>query len=139
MGKRKCAYTGQESECTDKALYKDFAEEEIHNWTNSIPCSISYKESKKDLFPTDIEAEIHETFYLLEIYKWKVKYLEKKLSTLQEKNNSRTPTEKTGVAQKNKEKKKQKEIESAIAIKEIAEDNESKIDTFLENKKRSIF
>jgi hypothetical protein len=137
--KRNCAYTGKDSMCTDKVLPAEIAEQEIHNWTNKLPCSLEYKESKTDDFPTDMEAEIQETFYLLEIARWKVKFLEEKLKKLQSENNKRKPIKKTGVAKKNKEIKKQKEIEVAQTVKEIVSDNEDKIEEFLNQKKRSIF
>jgi len=134
--KRKCAYTGNESECTDKVLPSIEAGEEVHNWTNALPSSRDYKDSKAGEMPTDIEAEIHETFYLLELARWKVKFLEDKLSKLQANNNSRQPVKKTGAAKKNKEKIKEKQIETAKVIHDIMEDNESKIDNFLLQKKK---
>jgi phosphoenolpyruvate carboxylase len=137
--KRKCAYTGKESLCTDKVIPRELSDEEIHNWTNSLPCSIEYKESKGADFPNDLEAEIHETFYLLEIYRWKVKYLEKKLEILQQQNNTRRPIKKTGAAQKKKEKAKEKQIEAAIKEKQIVEDNSLKIEEFLNTKKKTLF
>lgn len=137
--KRDCAYSGVESTCQDKALPSYLGEDVAHNWVNSLPCSIVYKESKAGELPTDQEAEIHETFYLLELARWKVKYLELKLAKLQKENTSRKPQIKTGVGKKNKEKKKDKEIEAARAIHDVMEDNGPKIDEFLTSKKKSIF
>jgi hypothetical protein len=139
VSKRKCAYTGKESLCTDRVMPKEMAQEEIHNWTNNLPCSIEYKESKAGDLPNDLEADIHETFYLLEIARWKVRFLEQKLARLQEINNTRKPVKKTGVSQKNKQVQKEKQIETAITIKEVEESNSLKIDEFLENKKKALF
>ena len=136
MSKRNCAYSGKESECTDKVMPSDLSGSESHNWTNTLPSSREYKDSKAGSLPTDMEAEIHETFYLLELARWKVKFLENKLSILQRENNSRQPVKKTGAAKKNKEKIKEKQIETAKVIHEIVEDNESKIDNFLLQKKK---
>jgi hypothetical protein len=134
--KRKCIYTNQDSDCLDKII----PSEEVHNWTLKAPCSSIYRESKGNDLPTDLEMEIHETFYLLELSRVKIKYLEAKLLKLQEENkDSRKPIKKTGAAKKNKEKIKDKQIEASIAIKEIMEDNEVKIDELLEIRKRSIF
>lgn len=136
MEKRPCAYTGQDSDCSDKVLPSELAGNEVHNWTNSLPTTRDYKDSKAGHAPTDIEAEIHETFYLLEIARWKTKFLEDKLLRLQQINNSRQPIKKTGAAQKNKQKIKEKQIEASIVINEVIKDNESKIDEVLNQKKR---
>lgn len=136
MSKRKCVYTNNESDCLDKVI----PSEETHNWTLKVPCSTIYKESKGNDLPTDLEMEIHETFYMLELYRVKVKYLEAKLLKLQEENKgSRKPIKKTGAAKKNREKIKDNQIEASIAIKEIMEDNEPKIEELLETRKRSLF
>lgn len=141
MSKRKCAYTGKDSFCSDKPLPSEVAEQEIHNWTNNLPCAVEYKESKKNQLPNDLEAEIHETFYLLEITRWKVKYLEIKLAKLQEVNNTRPSIQKTGIAKKNreqdKEKKKNAEIEAANLIKETIDNDSKKIEEML--KKKPLF
>lgn len=137
--KRNCAYTDKESFCSDRILPKELAEDEVHNWAISMPASVDYKESKGGELPSDLEVEIHETFYLIELTKIRLKFLEKKLEKLQQINPSRGPAPKSGAAQKNKEKIKKKQIEAAIVEKEIVEDNSSKIDEFLEKKKKSLF
>jgi uncharacterized coiled-coil protein SlyX len=137
--KRKCAYTGKDSFCTDKPLPSQVAEQEIHNWTNALPCSIEYKESKQGQSINDIELKIHETFYLLEIARFQVKFLENKLKELQDSNNTRTPIKKTGASQKNKEKKKEDQIQAAIAVKDEIKSAEQKIEELLKNKKKGIF
>jgi hypothetical protein len=137
--KRNCAYTGKDSLCKDNILPRDVIEDEIHNWANGLPSSIEYKESKGSDFPTDLEMDIHETFYLIEITRVRLKYLEKKLEKLQAQNNERKPIQKTGAKQKKKEKIKQKQIETAIVEKEIVEDNSSKIEEYLNNKKKALF
>lgn len=139
MSKRKCAYTGKESECEDKVIPPSLSGGEVHNWTNRLPSSRDYKDSKAGNFPTDIEAEIQETFYLLEIARWKAKFLEDKLDKLQQENNSRQPVKKTGVAKKNKEKEKKQQIEASQVIHEIVKDNQDKIDSLLAQKKKGIF
>jgi hypothetical protein len=134
--KRKCIYTNEDSDCLDRIIPSD----EVHNWTLKTPCNSQYRESKGTEPPTDLEMEIHETFYLLELSKIKVKYLEVKLLRLQEENKgNRKPIKKTGAAKKNKEKIKDKQIQASMAIKDILEDNEPKIQELLENRKRSIF
>lgn len=159
--KRKCAYTGKDSFCTDKPLHSTVAGSELHNWANAMPCSIEYKESKKDDIPNDTEIKIFEVFYLLEIARLKVRYLELKynktkensilkeielqiyqvndlelrLQILQESNNSRKPAKKTGLGQKNRAKKKNEEIEAAIAVKNTIENDEKLIEKMLKSKK----
>lgn len=137
--KRNCAYTGKDSLCKDNVIPRDLIEEEIHNWTNGLPSSIGYKESKASEFPTDLEMDIHETFYLIEITRIRLKYLEQKLKRLQEQNTERKPIKKTGARQAKKEKIKQKQIETAIVEKEIVEDNSSKIEEYLNSKKKALF
>lgn len=137
--KRNCAYTGKDSLCKDNIIPRDLIEEEVHNWTNGLPSSIEYKESKGSEFPTDLEMDIHETFYLIEITRVRLKYLEQKLKRLQEQNMERKPIKKTGAKQAKKEKIKQRQIETAIVEKEIVEDNEDKIQEYLNSKKKALF
>jgi hypothetical protein len=159
--RRKCIYTGKESLCRDKPMPNNLAGDEIHNWANAVPCSLEYKESKKDQMPNDIEAKIFETFYLLEIARWKVRYLELKyeqnkqketlkelelqiyqvndlelkLEILQQSNNSRKPIKKTGFNQKIKQQKKDEQIDKIITVEEVAKQDEKLIENMLKNKK----
>lgn len=113
--KRKCIYTNQEAMAKDRPLVLGRGDS-LHNWVNRAPVNSSYFESKKNRLPTDLEMEAHRLFYLLELAKFEVSYLEAKLQSVQE--------EITGV--------KQDQIEKSYHIKDLTEGFEEKAQSIAE-------
>lgn len=134
---RKCIFTNKESKTKRSIIPRDKADGEIHNWTLYSPMSLEY--DKENRMPTDQEMEIHETFYMLELARLKVKYLETKLKDLQEQNgNSKKPPEERkktakSTPKKKRKTKKEKEIEAAIHEKEVIQN--TNVSEVLENRK----
>lgn len=151
MSARKCIFTNKDSNTKRSIIPKSEADEEIHNWTLYSPMNMDY--DKENRMPTNHEMEMHETFYMLELARLKVKYLEMKLKDLQEKNPKPTPNEpqnnpkptpepseelellKKGNSKKKKRKtKKEKEIEMAEHEKEVVQNVD--LDKALEKRRK---
>jgi hypothetical protein len=92
----------------------------LHNWVNKAPISAEYQKKKQGRLPTDLEMEANRIFYMLELAKLDVAYLEAKLRETQSKI--------TG--------KKQDEIEKAHHIKDLVEGFEEKVEEKLTEKKK---
>lgn len=108
MEGRKCIYTGKDANYTDSVIPKRHGDAR-HNWANKVPASSEYKKSNR--LPTDLEMEASRLFYLLEIARNEVNYLELKLQDVQEKI--------TG--------KKAEEIDKAYHMKELTESFEEQV------------
>lgn len=119
MERRKCIYTGKEANYTDSVIPKK-NDEARHNWANKVPANSEYK--KNNRIPTDLEMEASRLFYLLEIARNEVNYLELKLQAVQEKI--------TG--------KKAEEIEKAYHIKDLTESFEEQVN-LAESTKQNIW
>jgi len=118
MSRRKCIYTGLPAERTDKVVPKEGGDE-AHNWINSVPCSITYKEKvKKRKLPSELEVQAHKTFTMLELARLDVARLEKELIETQKKickiNKINNPLFKKPMS-------KNEEIEIAYKEKEVQE------------------
>lgn len=118
MSKRNCIYTGLPAEKTDKVVPKEGGDES-HNWINSVPCSVIYKEKvKKRKLPSDLEVQAHKTFAMLELARLDVARFEKELVEIQKKickiNNISNPLFKKHIS-------KNKQIEIAYKEKEVQE------------------
>lgn len=126
MASRNCVYTGKKAGCTDKVIPKEGGDE-VHNWTNSVPCSIEYKEFKGKRPPTEKELEACSIFYKIEMLKQELNFLEKQLHEVQQELLRSLPPKKT------KKTQKDKEIELAYQEKEIKEVN---LDKVIEKKRK---
>ena len=104
-------YTGTEASHTDSVISKK--QGDPHNWANKVPVSTEYLEKKKNRLPTDLEMEASRLFYLLEMARNEVTYLELKLKEVQE-----------AIAGK-----KQEEVEKAYHIKDLTESFEDQVQT----------
>jgi hypothetical protein len=109
MSPRKCIYTNKEATSKDTVIPKTCGDA-LHNWANRAPVNSEYQESKQSRLPTDLEMEAHRLFYLLELAKMEVSYLEARLQEVQE--------QITGV--------KQDQVDKAYHIKDLTEGFEEK-------------
>ena len=100
---RKCIYTNEDAVSKEGILTRD--SNTIHNWANKAPISASHQKNKQNRLPTDLEMEANRIFYLLELARLDVVYLEARLKEIQEKI--------TG--------KKQEEVEKAYHITDLVE------------------
>jgi hypothetical protein len=117
-GPKKCIYTNEEAVSKDTVLPK--TEAGSHNWANRAPVSPEYQKKKQGRLPTDLEMEANRIFYLLELARLDVAYLEARLKEVQ--------TKITG--------KKQVEVEKAYHIKDLVETFEEKVQENLPDKKK---
>ena len=115
---RKCIYTNQDAVSKEGVLPKD--QSTLHNWANKAPISAEYQKKKQGRPPTDLEMEANRVFYLLELARLDVVYLEARLKEIQEKI--------TG--------KKQEDVEKAYHIKDLVEGFEEKVEKKLQDKKK---
>lgn len=111
MKRRKCIYTGNDSDCTDHVIAKQHGDDPVHNWSNKVPASKEYLKNRKGNLPTDLEMEASRLFHLLEIARNEVTYLELKLKEVQDKITGR----------------KSEEIEKAHHIKDLTESFEEQL------------
>lgn len=121
MTKRKCVYTGQDSNEKDSVIPRHLIKDE-HNWSVHVPTTTDYKQQKINRYPTELEIQAAETFYMLEISRLKVEFYENKLAQIQEeinKNYTYNRIEKPKNEGKKAEKRKSKEIQIAEKQKEI--------------------
>lgn len=134
MASRNCIYTGKKAGCTDKVIPKNEGDE-VHNWANSVPCNLEYKELiKGNRMPTELEMEASKAFQQLEIAKQQVNFWEKRLESIQKQIVETLPEPKKKTSTKSK---KEKEIKIAEKEKEI---KELDVDKVLEKRsKRIIF
>jgi HSP20 family molecular chaperone IbpA len=121
MGPRKCIYTGEEANSKEGVMPRD--PNTLHNWVNKAPTSAAYQQKKQGRLPTDLEMEANRIFYLLELARLDVAYLEAKLRETQAKI--------TG--------KKQEEIEKAYHVKELVENFESQAQEKLDSDKKKLW
>ena len=138
MGERKCIYTGRPAKAMETFIPERlFTEEERHNWVMQVPISIEYKNLKKDRLPNDLETEAFETFVSIEKSKIKLKFLEEKLLSIQEKINKSIIIE-----EKNKPTKSEKIKESSYKKmrmeKEAIEQSDAAIELELNNNKNKL-
>lgn len=120
-GPRKCIYTNQDAVSKEGVMSK--SPSTLHNWTNKAPTSAEYQKNKQGRLPTDLEMEANRIFYLLELARLDVSYLEAKFKEIQEKI--------TG--------KKQEEIEKSYHIKDLVEDFEGKVEEKLQEDKKKLW
>lgn len=120
-GPRKCIYTNKDAFSKDGVMPK--TPETLHNWANRAPIHPEYQKEKQGRLPTDLEMEANRLFYLLELARLDVAYLEAKLKETQEKI--------TG--------KKQEEIEKAYHVKELVETFEENVGQVLETEKKKLW
>jgi hypothetical protein len=121
MTKRKCVYTGQDSNDKDSVIPRHLIKDE-HNWSVYVPTTSDYKQQKINRQPSELEIQAVETFYLLEMAKLKVEFYESQLAKIQDQINKEyepLPVQKPKNQGKNAEKKKQKQIEIAEKEKNI--------------------
>lgn len=118
---KKCIYTNEEAVAKDTVVPKSVAGR--HNWANRAPSSPQYIANKQGRLPTDLEMEANRLFYLLELSRLDVSYLEARLREVQEKI--------TG--------KKQEEIEKAYHIKDLVENFEEKVEEKLTTHKNKLW
>ena len=121
MTRRKCVYTGQDSNDKDSVIPRHLIKDE-HNWSVYVPTTSDYKQQKIDRQPTELEMQAVETFHLLEMAKLKVEFYEAQLANIQNqisKTYKPKPIEKPKNEGKNADKKKQKQIEIAEKEKNI--------------------
>ena len=135
MGSRKCIFTGKDSNTKTKILEGEAQGEEKFNWTLNVPTCLEYKERKGEGMASDLEIDIHETFYLLELARMRVKHLENKLESLQAKNNQ-TEEEKPS---KKSIHKKDRQIKQAIHEKEVVQATEEKLEKVLEKRSSKMW
>lgn len=135
MSKRNCTYTGEEAKVSDNVVPKAKAGEEIHNWTNKVPCSEDYKELKQGRLPTELEMEAHGHFVLMELYRNKAKWHEEKLKEIQE--TLKLDLEDYKLSRKQKQTKKDRQIEQAYIEKEVTEPK--KYEEILDKRKDSLW
>jgi hypothetical protein len=121
MAPRKCIYTGEEATSKSGVMPKEG--DPAHNWANRAPVNSEYQKAKQGRLPTDLEMEANRLFYLMELAKLEVSYLEAKLKEVQYKI--------TG--------KKQEEIEKAHHIKDLVEGFEEKVEEKLQADKRKFW
>jgi hypothetical protein len=117
---RKCIYTGLEARCTDKVVPKKGGDE-CHNWANSVPCSLEYKNFKEGRDPTETELMLNRAFKMLELAKLDVVYWEREAIRLR--------TEIGFVPQTIKKEEELKVMDKEQEIKEI------NFDSIIEKKK----
>lgn len=118
---KKCIYTNEEATARDTVVPKSVAGR--HNWANRAPSSPEYIKNKQGRLPTDLEMEANRIFYLLELARLDVSYLEARLREVQEKI--------TG--------KKQEEITKAYHIKDLIESFEPKAEEKLQDDKKKLW
>jgi hypothetical protein len=139
---RKCIYTGKDSNAKDQVLPNN-----PFNWTNKVPTTKEYKNSKNGNLPTELEMQANETFHLLELARNRVLFYEAKLKEIQDEIGgcetpepvqklSKVSKSDTSKAKKTPKKvsKRDVEIEKAIEEKEIMEDSEKAIEKVLKKK-----
>jgi hypothetical protein len=127
MSGRKCIYTGKDAEVTDKVVPKEGGDE-VHNWSNSVPCSKYYKDLKGLRPPNALELQANRVFKMLELAKLDVGVYKKELARIQKQIVETLPEN----IQKAAKKIKDKEIELAYIEKEIQEVD---LDKVLDSKK----
>lgn len=137
MDKRKCIYTGKEAKASDNVIPKSQSGDELHNWTNKVPCSKEYKDIKQGRLPNELEIEAHELFILMEMHKAKAKMYELKLAEVQEKICKNTEKIQKKSVKIQKKSKKDKQIEQAYVEKEVTEPE--KYEEILEKRKESLW
>jgi hypothetical protein len=121
MSKRKCIFTGNDSDDKDSVLPRHLSKDQ-HNWASQVPTTTSYKEKRKDRSPTDLEIQAADAFYQIELLKTKLEFYEFRLSQIQSEINSAFVSEpiiKPKNEGKRAAKKKEKEIEIAEKQKDI--------------------
>lgn len=121
MTRRKCVYTGQDSNDKDSVIPRHLIKDE-HNWSVYVPTTSDYKQQKIDRQPTELEMQAVETFHLLEMAKLKVEFYEAQLVNIQSQINKTfkpKPVQKPKNEGKNADKRKQKQIEIAEKEKNI--------------------
>ena len=121
MGPRKCIYTGEEANSKEGVMPRD--PNTLHNWVNRAPTSAAYQQKKQGRLPNDLEMEANRVFYLLELARLDVAYLEAKLIEIQAK-----------IAGKKKE-----DIEKAYHIKDLVENFEEKVPEKLNAEKKKLW
>lgn len=86
MSRRKCIFTGEPAKIKTKILNRNFIsdQDELHNWTNGVPCSEEYEKFRGNGLPTELEMEVNECFHLLELARLRVKYYEVRLRKSQQ-------------------------------------------------------
>jgi hypothetical protein len=139
MTKRKCVYTGQDSNDKDSVIPRHLIKDE-HNWSVYVPTTSDYKQQKINRQPSELEIQAVETFYLLEMAKLKVEFYESQLAKIQDQINKDyrpLPIQKPKNEGKNAEKKKQKQIEIAEKEKSI-QDLELNLHEIVNNKLLSL-
>lgn len=134
MDIRKCIYTNEPSTAKDSILPKKIAGQEVHNWSNHVPCSQEYKDFKKDRAPTELEMQAHEAFHNLEMAKIRVKYYENLLSEIQ----AKILKNKDFIEFKNRPRtdKKEEQIQKAIREHSLLQETEDKVNELIEQKKK---
>lgn len=137
MDKRKCIYTGKEADGSDNVIPKSKAGDELHNWTNKVPCNSEYKLEKQGNMPSELEMEAHEAFTLMELHRNKAKYYELKLEEIQKKICKNTEKIQKKSVKIQKKSKKDKQIEQAYIEKEVTEPE--KYEEVLEKRKESLW
>lgn len=132
---RKCIYTGKQAKAKDSVIPRAILGDEIHNWAVHAPADHDYLINKSSNMPTELEMQANEIFHLLELHRLRVVYYEKKLEEIQAEiiKNYKEP-EKPKLSKS--EKKKEKEIEKAVVLKEVVESTEEKIDNLFKNKRK---
>lgn len=120
MNKRKCVYTGQESNDKDSVIPRHLLKDS-HNWASSVPTTTDYKNNKIDRLPTELEIQAAEVFYMLEISKLRVEFYESQLNKIQEEINKAYKPKETSVEKplQNESKRSLKKKEKQIAIAEV--------------------
>jgi hypothetical protein len=129
--KRNCIYTGEESGCKDKVIPHDEGDID-HNWSNSVPCSHTYKSKKGYNYPTELELDLSRAFYQMELAKKDLHFWEREYKMLLEINKKR---QKPAVVEQAVDDKKENEIEMAYKDKEIQEVN---LDNILDEKMKTF-
>lgn len=114
---RKCIYTNKTANTRDSVIPKNRGEAR-HNWSNQVPVNSEYLKTKQNRLPSDLEMEAARLFYLTELAKLEVIYLEERLKEVQEAI--------TGV--------KQDQIEKAHHMVDLTESLEEQIEEALPKK-----
>jgi hypothetical protein len=142
MSKRNCTYTNRPAS-QKKRVIPDKHLTDQHSWVNFAPVSMDTVDYKKDQLPTDLEFACHETFYLLELAKLRVQFLEAKLKQLQEKIGKTVPElEKRNISnQVERDYKKlehisQSEEEANKLIEKAEKEMDEKLNKFLQDKSK---
>lgn len=109
MSPRKCIYTNKQASLNATVVPKTRGD--AHNWANRAPTNSEYQLDKQGRLPTELEMEANRLFYMLELARLDVTYLEARLQEVQE--------QITGV--------KQDQIDKSYHIKDLAESLEEKV------------